>query len=79
LVEARDTVGEFFPLEANLAGFGELGLDDVLDELTSRVTAHAGGNLHDDLAVVLAERRPLVDEATPAGAPAPRSAILTMT
>jgi serine phosphatase RsbU (regulator of sigma subunit) len=75
LVEARNTAGEFFPLEGNLAGIGELGLDDVLDEVTSRVIAHVGGNLHDDLAVVLAERRPLADEATPAGAPAPRSAI----
>jgi serine phosphatase RsbU (regulator of sigma subunit) len=79
LVEARDAAGEFFPLEANLADLGELGLDDVLDELTSRVIAHAGGNLHDDLAVVLAERRPLADEATPAGVPAPRSAVLTTT
>jgi serine phosphatase RsbU (regulator of sigma subunit) len=73
LVEARDAAGGFFPLEANLAGLGGLSLDEALGELTLRVTAHAGGNLHDDMALVLAERRPLPDEAAPAGPPAAAS------
>jgi serine phosphatase RsbU (regulator of sigma subunit) len=57
LVEARNAAGEFFPLEANLAGLAQRGLDEALDALTARVTAHAGGCLRDDLALVLAERR----------------------
>jgi serine phosphatase RsbU (regulator of sigma subunit) len=69
LVEARGAAGEFFPLEANLADLVGLGLDEALDELTSRVTEHAGGKLHDDMAIVLAERRPLTDERTSTGAP----------
>ncbi len=66
LVEARNESGTFFPLEANLADLGQGSLDEALGRLTARVTTHVGGNLHDDLALILAERRPRADEATAA-------------
>jgi serine phosphatase RsbU (regulator of sigma subunit) len=69
LVEARNETGAFFPLAANLVDVGRGSLDDALDHLTERVIAHVGGNLRDDLALVLAERRPHA-EATTAGSEA---------
>jgi len=65
LIEARSPSGEFFPLEDHLEVLLEGTPEQALDQLTERVTAHAGGHLRDDLAMLLIERRPLGVEPGP--------------
>lgn len=57
LIETRDSEGEFFPLTecAGILGKGDLG--EALDNLLLRVNQHAGDELDDDMALVLAEHR----------------------
>jgi serine phosphatase RsbU (regulator of sigma subunit) len=69
LIEARSPSGAFFPLEDHMDVLLDGTLEEALDRLTERVTAHAGGHLRDDLAMLLIERRPL---AAPAETPVPR-------
>ena len=57
LVEARDAGGAFFDLESNVGLLQWGSLEDALDALVSRLHAHTPGGLHDDLALVLVERR----------------------
>ncbi|MBX6391019.1 MAG: serine/threonine-protein phosphatase [Frankia sp.] len=58
LIEARSPAGDFFPLEDYLDLLREGTPAEALDRLTELVTAHAGGHLRDDLAMLLIERRP---------------------
>jgi multisubunit Na+/H+ antiporter MnhG subunit len=74
LIEARDRRGEFFPLDRHLSALAGGGLDDALDRLTDAVHAHVGGEMRDDLAVLLAQRLTVPDQAGPADAPAPANA-----
>jgi hypothetical protein len=71
LIEARSADGTFFPLEQNLDTLRGGPLDEALDRLIARVTAHVGGNLRDDLAMLLVERHPLDVEQHPQGRPRP--------
>ncbi|MBL7500304.1 serine/threonine-protein phosphatase [Frankia sp. CNm7] len=64
LIEARSPGGEFFPLEQHLDVLLGGSPEQALDRLTERVTAHAGGHLRDDLAMLLIERLPLAVEPT---------------
>lgn len=59
LIEARDTAGEFFPLDERLDLLRDGSREEALDRLTASLRRHAGGALHDDLAVLLAERLPV--------------------
>ncbi|SNQ47336.1 Serine/threonine protein phosphatase [Frankia canadensis] len=65
LIEARDRQGSFFPLDERLDLLRGGGQEEALDRLTAALGTHAGGALHDDLAVLLAERR------TPSAPPVP--------
>lgn len=67
LIEARDHRGEFFPIEMHLAGLGDHPLESALDRLTDELSAHVGGALHDDMALVLAQRQ-AADTGAGAGA-----------
>jgi phosphoserine phosphatase RsbU/P len=58
LVEARDAEGGFFDVLEQAAVVGAGTLDQALDTVIARVRRHVPGGLRDDLALVLAERRP---------------------
>ena len=58
LVEARNAQGAFFDVLAQAEALRVGTLDQALDVLISRVRRHVPGGLKDDLALVLAERRP---------------------
>jgi serine phosphatase RsbU (regulator of sigma subunit) len=58
LVEARDAQGRFFELEQQADALRTGSLDQALDTVITRVRRHVPGGLKDDLALVLAERRP---------------------
>jgi sigma-B regulation protein RsbU (phosphoserine phosphatase) len=58
LVEARDAEGTFFDVQAQANALLTGSLDQALDAVISRVRRHIPGGLKDDLALVLAERRP---------------------
>ncbi len=58
LIEARDSQGRFFPLDDHLELVRGGGQEEAPDRLISALSTHAGGALHDDLAVLLAERQP---------------------
>ncbi|MFC7493782.1 MULTISPECIES: PP2C family protein-serine/threonine phosphatase [unclassified Nocardioides] len=56
LVEARDARGEFFPLDDYAAELGGGTVEEALDGLVRHLLAYTGHALHDDMALVLAER-----------------------
>jgi phosphoserine phosphatase RsbU/P len=58
LVEARDGQGRFFAVQDQAETLRTGTLDEALDAVVTRVRQHVPGGLHDDLALVLAERRP---------------------
>jgi phosphoserine phosphatase RsbU/P len=58
LVEARDADGQFFDLIGQAVALRGGTLDQALDTVITRVRRHVPGGLKDDLALVLAERRP---------------------
>lgn len=64
LSEARDASGEFFDVSAATTGLTGGTLDAALERLVAAVTAHTGGRLGDDLALLLTERQD--DTAEPA-------------
>ncbi|MCK9902400.1 serine/threonine protein phosphatase [Parafrankia colletiae] len=70
LIEARDGDRAFFQLERHVDLLRGVSPDVALDQLTSALTGHVGGNLHDDLALLLVERLATGSstEASPAGA-----------
>ena len=57
LVETRDGRGAFFPLTDMVDRLRGVDLGQALDELLSRLEAHAGDQLSDDVALVLVEYR----------------------
>jgi phosphoserine phosphatase RsbU/P len=59
LVETRDVQGVFFPLEQMVDDLRQAELGEALDRLLARLTDHAGRHLTDDVALVLAEYRPI--------------------
>ena len=58
LVEARNAQGVFFDVLAQAEALRAGTLDQALDVLIASVRRHVPGGLKDDLALVLAERRP---------------------
>ena len=58
LVEARDSAGRFFDVREQEDVLRAGTLDEALDTIVARVRRHVPGGLQDDLALVLAERRP---------------------
>jgi phosphoserine phosphatase RsbU/P len=59
LVEARDGRGSFFPLEASAgSALAQPSLDDAVDGLLEQLRAHVGGQVNDDVAVVVTEPCP---------------------
>jgi sigma-B regulation protein RsbU (phosphoserine phosphatase) len=58
LVEARDGDGAFFEVLEQASALRDGTLDQALDTVIMRVRRHVPGGLQDDLALVLAERRP---------------------
>jgi sigma-B regulation protein RsbU (phosphoserine phosphatase) len=58
LVEARDGDGRFFEVLTQAPALRAGTLDQALDTVIARVRRHVPGGLQDDLALVLAERRP---------------------
>ncbi|MEV1155969.1 PP2C family protein-serine/threonine phosphatase [Micromonospora chokoriensis] len=58
LLEARDSERRFFPMPALRACLAEPSVDRCLDALWDAVHRHVGGEPHDDIALLLAERRP---------------------
>lgn len=65
LIEARDRRGAFFPFTEHAPDLGEGTLESALDRLTRKLRAHVGGNLHDDLALLAAERIAVPEERAP--------------
>ncbi len=66
LIEARDSRRAFFSLNDHLAELTAVTLDTALDALVAHLHRHVGGKLHDDLALLIAERLPAPDRATAA-------------
>ncbi|SBW28861.1 protein serine/threonine phosphatase [Candidatus Protofrankia californiensis] len=64
LIEARNSERAFFRLDDHLAALTAVTLDAALDRLVSHVHGHVGGNLHDDLALLIAERLPTLTTRT---------------
>ena len=58
LVEARDDRGVFFPLNGYAEAVASADIEHALDELVRELLRHTGKRLNDDMALVLAERRP---------------------
>ncbi|WP_422735731.1 PP2C family protein-serine/threonine phosphatase [Micromonospora sp. WMMD729] len=58
LLEARDSDRRFFPMPTLQACLAEPTADRCLDALWDAVHRHVGGEPHDDIALLLAERRP---------------------
>ena len=56
LLEARDERGEFFPALQQVDVLCGGDLEQCLDRLLERLTAHAGGHIDDDVALLLLER-----------------------
>ncbi|MFG1808568.1 PP2C family protein-serine/threonine phosphatase [Streptomyces sp. NPDC049040] len=56
VIEARDVLGDFYPLVDRLAGWSGLPPDDLLDELTADLLHHVGRRLGDDVAMVAVQR-----------------------
>ncbi|OAA26859.1 serine phosphatase RsbU, regulator of sigma subunit [Frankia sp. EI5c] len=86
LIEARDGARAFFPLERHVELLREISPEVALDQLTRALTGHVGGNLHDDLALLLVERlapKPLspspglAGAAVPVAEPARRATVLS--
>lgn len=57
LVEARDRRGVFFPLCDYVEGLRQGTMDEALDRLIERLVDYAGQDVHDDMALILAEHR----------------------
>jgi len=55
LVEARDTAGEFFPLDDFAAELGDGPVDEALDRLVERLLTFGAHDTSDDVALVLAQ------------------------
>ncbi|WFF00248.1 PP2C family protein-serine/threonine phosphatase [Micromonospora sp. WMMD964] len=58
LIEARDGERRFFPMPALRACLAEPSVDNCLDAVWDAVHRHVGGEPHDDIALLLAERSP---------------------
>ena len=58
LIEARNGQGAFFPLAERATTLAGGSLDDALDGLLGELVQHAADEMDDDMALVLAERRP---------------------
>jgi len=58
LLEARDRAGRYFRLEDCLDALRRPDLQAAADELLDRLTAHTGGRLDDDVALLLLEATP---------------------
>ncbi|MGC4864859.1 PP2C family protein-serine/threonine phosphatase [Micromonospora sp. DT53] len=58
LLEARDSRRRFFPMPALRACLAEPSVDRCLDAVWDAVHRHVGGEPHDDIALLLAERSP---------------------
>ena len=56
LLEARNDRGEFFPALEQVDVLCDGDLDQCLDRLLERLTAHSGGHIGDDVALLLVER-----------------------
>jgi sigma-B regulation protein RsbU (phosphoserine phosphatase) len=56
LVEERDAAGAFFPLDAHADLMATGPLEEALDGLVHELLRHSDSGLHDDMAMVLAER-----------------------
>lgn len=57
LVEARNRRGVFFPLAEHALALREGTLDEALERLLARLTAHSEDRISDDMALVLVEHR----------------------
>jgi serine phosphatase RsbU (regulator of sigma subunit) len=53
LIEARDRAGRFFDLSGAAGSLVGVPLSDAVEGLIDRVNEHAGGQVHDDVALVL--------------------------
>ncbi|NUU24390.1 MAG: serine/threonine-protein phosphatase [Streptomycetaceae bacterium] len=58
VTEARDPAGRFYPFGERVVRWAHLGPQRIAQELISDVTAHTGGRLHDDAAVLVVRRKP---------------------
>ncbi|MBM0202434.1 serine/threonine-protein phosphatase [Micromonospora sp. STR1s_5] len=59
LLEARDSERRFLPTSALRACLAEPSVDRCLDAVWAAVHRHVGGEPHDDIALLLVERRPV--------------------
>lgn len=57
LVEARNRKDVFFPLDDHLADLGTGGLHWALEALTDELRKYVGGQIRDDVALILVEKR----------------------
>ncbi len=58
LLEARNAEGEFFPASRRFDELARHDMADVLDDLLGQLSAWCGGQIADDVALLLLERRP---------------------
>ncbi|WFE53226.1 PP2C family protein-serine/threonine phosphatase [Micromonospora sp. WMMD1155] len=58
LIEARDDKGRFFPMSAVRECLSKSSVNDCLAAVWEAVHRHVGGEPHDDIALLLAERQP---------------------
>ncbi len=72
-IEARDASGRYFDLRSSLERTGGMTLEDALDVVLDDLRRHCGGEIGDDVVLVLAELNP--DEGPPWGADRPLSGV----
>ncbi|WP_223281257.1 PP2C family protein-serine/threonine phosphatase [Streptomyces antnestii] len=63
VVEARSPGGDFYPLAERVASFPAAGPDSLLRRVHRDLLAHTGGQLNDDIALLVIERAPVPGRA----------------
>ncbi|MGX1672627.1 SpoIIE family protein phosphatase [Streptomyces sp. NPDC055400] len=58
VIEARSRAGAFYPLAERVASFPVAGPDSLLRHIHRDLLAHTGGQLNDDIALLVIERTP---------------------
>ncbi|MFE6756989.1 PP2C family protein-serine/threonine phosphatase [Streptomyces sp. NPDC057684] len=58
VIEARSPTGDFYPLAERVASFPATGPDSLLRHIHRDLLAHTGGQLNDDIALLVIERTP---------------------
>lgn len=65
VTEARDVTGVFYPFDERLGRWAGLEPDEVLEALQADLQTFSGGVRRDDVAVLVLDRPPAAESASP--------------